>query len=91
MEPTYESINERKRFFVENTEGDKFPVSIRKGTVVVTTGGGGKVAFTKTNRSNFFRDSRDGKMISDHEVKSELRRMLDSQEKADAAFLALIS
>jgi len=103
---TYESNVLKKRFFAENSDGETFPITYKRGMVIVKTNGG-NVVFTKTNRSNQFGDSRGRKvvtknewgdkvekilplMISEDEVKSELLRLLDTPEQAAAAFQSLL-
>lgn len=77
--PRHEVHRDKSRFYVENVEGDVYPISYVNGTLVITTFGQ-KVVFSKTNRSDRFRDSRDGKMLNLMEFKEEVIRLLDDPE-----------
>jgi hypothetical protein len=88
---TFATGIESKLFIIENERGDKIPIRYVQMTVEVTTAYGDTVTFTKSNRSRNFGDSREKKAISEQEVKSELARLLDTKEDAEAAFQVLDS
>lgn len=77
--PKHEVYRDQSKFYAENKDGDVFPISYINGTLVITTFGQ-KVVFSKTNKSDRFRDSRDGKMLSLTEFKEEVIRLLDDPE-----------
>lgn len=88
--PSFDAFADAKRFFIENKDGDKFPMRFIRATVVVTSAYGDKVAFAKTSRGSTYRDSRTPKKnISEAECRSELMRLLDDSHMADRAFLTL--
>ena len=90
---TYTSQVDRKRFYVtkESEDGNEtFPITLIKGMVIITTKWGDKIVFTKTNRGANYRDSREPKKsFSELEIKSELSRLLDTEEQAEQAFNSL--
>ena len=86
---THSSYFERKRFFAENEDGDKFPIVFTKSSVIITTKWKDRVVFSKSNRGKYFNDSRTKKLISESEVRSEIARLLDTKEDADKALGSL--
>ena len=110
IKPKFEMFSDAKRFFIDakgdDGEDTKMMIRLRSSCVVITTQYGDKVAFTKTNRGENYRDSRGKKvekkdawgekitkivplMITESQVKDELRRLLDDAYEAQRAFDAL--
>jgi hypothetical protein len=86
---SYESHLDRKKFYATNQDDETFPITFKRATVIVKTKWG-NVVFTKSNRGQYFHDSREPKKaLCGAEVLSELERMLDSKEQAAAAFAHL--
>jgi hypothetical protein len=71
IKPTFDAFGDAKKFFVDakdaNGDDTKIMVRLRSSCVVVTTAYGERVAFSKTNRGESYRDSRGKKVEKKNE------------------------
>lgn len=88
---SYENHLDRKRFYATNQDDETFPITFKRATVIIRTKWGVSVAFTKSNRGQYFHDSREPKKaLTGVEVLAELERMLDTKADAAAAYQHLL-
>jgi hypothetical protein len=86
--PTFTAeIDDPKMFFVENADGETFPIRFIRALVIVTTASGERVAFGKNSRGKNFWDSRGKKVRSkddwDNTIERKVPLMIDERECRD--------
>lgn len=93
MQNSFTNETVKKTFYVKRIINDKeksTPVRYRKNTVTVFNYLSEPVTFTRSNRSEYFIDTRDNERLNYDETYSEVKRLIENEETAKRAMEVLI-